>query len=118
MNGPFPASKCDYDIFTKEGLMDRMPTGSKAISDKGYVGDASKGPNAKLSVPNSHDTPEVSKFKGRAKARQESFNARIKKFKCLDERFRRGTVKHKAVFEAVCVITQYSLENGSPLFDV
>ena len=26
--------------------------------------------------------------------------------------------KHKICFEAVCVIVQFQLENGSPLFDV
>ena len=54
----------------------------------------------------------------RARARHETFNGRIKNFGCLDDRFRHGMEKHKICFEAVCVIVQYQLENGSPLFDI
>jgi hypothetical protein len=48
----------------------------------------------------------------------ETFNSRLKNFHCLDDRFRHGIDKHKICFEAICVIVQYQLENGSPLFDV
>ena len=47
-----------------------------------------------------------------------SFNGRNKKFDILDERFRRGVAKHRAVFEAVCVCVQYNMENGHPMFDI
>jgi hypothetical protein len=36
----------------------------------------------------------------------------------LSGKFRHGHKKHKSVFKAVCVITQYQSENGHPLFDV
>jgi len=48
----------------------------------------------------------------------ETFNAQLKNSKCLAECFQHGTDKHKIVFEAVGVICQYQMENGSPLFDV
>ena len=112
MNDPFVAGKPDISIFC-EGLIELIPDGKKAIGDNGY-----RGHHDKLSIPNSHDTLAVRKFKGRARARQESFNARIKNYKILDERFRHGVAKHEIVFEAICVICQYQLENGSPLFDV
>jgi hypothetical protein len=57
-------------------------------------------------------------LKNRAKARQETFNKRIKIFKILDERFRHSVKKHKAVFEAVCALVQYEMENGHPLFTI
>ena len=57
------------------------------------------------------------KFKSRAWQLDESFNGRIKNFKCMEERFRHGVIKHQILFEVVCVICQYQLENGSPLFD-
>lgn len=112
MRGPFKASRHDITQFRSE-LLAKIPVGKKGVGDNGYRGE----PNA-LSTPNLQDPPELRKFKSRARARQESFNARIKVFQCLDQRFRHRIKKHKICFEAVCVIVQYQLENGSPLFDV
>ena len=112
MNGPFKAGRHDIQIFRTEGLKDIIPVGKKVIGDNGY-----RGEKAVVSTPNSHDPVEIRKFKSHARARHESFNCRIKNFKCLDERFRHGVENHKTVFEAVCVICQYQLENGSPLFN-
>jgi uncharacterized membrane protein len=61
--------------------------------------------------------PILRKFKSRAQSHHESFYAQLKVFWCLDVRFCHGIEKHKIAFEAVCVICQYQLENGSPLFD-
>jgi hypothetical protein len=110
MNGPFPAGQHDITIFRKD-LNDMIPAGKKVIGDKGY-----RGENC-VSTPSSHDPAELRKFKSRARARHESFNARIKNFLILERRFRHGIAKHQTVFEAICVICQYQLENGSPLFD-
>jgi hypothetical protein len=111
INGPFPASVPDITVF-RSGLKIMIPEGKKVVADKGYIGEKC------ISAPNSHDPSEVRNFKSRARARHESFNSRLKNFKILDERFRHGEHKHKEIFEAVCVICQYQLENGSPLFDV
>ena len=122
VNGPFEASIHDKAIFEDEstdvdgkpkGLKNKIPDRKKAIGDKGY-----RGLPGIVSTSNSHDDPEVRKFKGRARARQEAFNARLKVFGCLRDEFRHARDKHKIVFEAVVVICQYQLENGSPLFDV
>jgi hypothetical protein len=59
----------------------------------------------------------VAKFKSRARARHESFNGRLKFFDILQNTFRHGEARHKIAFEAVCVIVQYQMDNGSPLFD-
>lgn len=112
IKGPKPASKHDITVF-REGLMHKIPSGKRAIGDNGYRGE----PNT-ISTPRSRDPKELRRFKSRARARHESFNGRIKNFKCLAERFRHGVHKHQICFEAVCVIVQYQLENGSPLFDV
>ena len=112
MNGPFKAGRHDITIFRRAGLKDKIPPGHRVIADNGYKGEA-----LVVSTPNSHDPTILRKFKSRARARHESFNGRIKNFKCLEDRFRHGIIKHQIVFEAVCVICQYQLENGSPLFD-
>jgi len=60
-------------------------------------------------------------MKGRALARHEKFNGQLKNFACLSEHFRHGNDgaqmfdKHKMCFEALAVICQHQLENGSPL---
>jgi hypothetical protein len=123
MDGPFPASSNDAGIFSgkergrkkrKEALIDKIPEGHKAIADNGYKGDF----GGKLTKSSSLDSENLRRLKSRAKARQESFNARIKCFGVLHDRFRHGIEKHKICFEAVCVIVQYQLESGPGLFDV
>jgi hypothetical protein len=123
MDGPFPASSNDAGIFSgkergrkkrKEALIDKIPEGHKAIADNGYKGDF----GGKLTKSSSLDSENLRRLKSRAKARQESFNARIKNFGVLHDCFRHGIEKHKICFEAVCVIVQYQLESGPGLFDV
>lgn len=117
--GPYPAGVNDITVFRKhlmgKVLDSRKESGVKhrVIGDKGYRGESEI-----LSVPTSHDTEEVRDFKGRAMSRQETFNARMKVFNCLDERFRHGIKKHRRCFNAVLVICQLQMENGSPLFKV
>jgi len=91
------------------------PSLSVSLPPKGYRGE----PNVISTSNGPFDTPEVRHFKGRVKARHETFNSRIKKFKCLDDRFIHSHQKHKTCFEAVCVIGQYQMEDPSSgtLFD-
>lgn len=112
VDGPHAGSKHDITIF-REKLMAKVPAGKRGIADNGY-----KGEPTVLCTPNTHDPKELRQFKSRARARQESFNKRTKNFKCLSTDFRHGIIKHKVLFEAICVILQYELENGKPLFDV
>ena len=113
ISGPFPAATGDKVIFNKEnGLNDQIPDGMKAIADKLFTG------CDKISIHNSLDTEEVRVFKSRARARQESFNARLKCFDILRTRFRHGKDKHREVLEAVAVLCIMKMENGSPLFDI
>ena len=90
-----------------------IPAGKRVIADNGY-----RGEKAIISTPNSHDPPELQKFKSHARSRHESFNSRLKEFGSLEQCFCHCFAKHKLVFEAIVVICQYQLENGSPLFDV
>jgi hypothetical protein len=116
LNGPFKAGTNDLAIFTgNNGLHSFIPAGKKVIADKGYC---SKDFEHILSTPSSYDVKAVSEFKGRARARQETFNARLKNFGILDQRFRQELTKHVSAFEAVAVICQYQMEYGSPLMDV
>lgn len=117
--GPYPAGKNDISVFRhrlKQKILDSRQSGvqHRALGDKGYRGERDV-----LSVPSSHDTPEVRDFKSRALSRHETFNARLKTFDCLDDTFRHPDLeKHQWCFDAVSVIVQLQLENGFPLFKV
>ena len=114
INGPFPAGQNDLAIYRKpNGLKTKIPPGKLVVGDEGYMGE-----DEQVSTRNPFDSPELRNFKRRAKARHETFNGRIKNFKILDERFRHGVAKHQAVFEAVCVLVQYDMDNGHPMFDI
>ncbi len=112
MNGPFPAGGNDITVFKTRGLKDRMSSNLHIIADNGYPGK----PN--LLIPNRDDSQAVKKFKSHARARHETFNCRIKVFKALSQTFRHNLKRHQSAFEAVCVLVQYQIECGSPLFDV
>lgn len=112
INGPHPAAMHDMTMFNSaEGVGARLPPGAKAVADRAYSGD-------QVCVRNEFDSDEVKQSKKRTRARHETFNGRIKSFHILDERFRLGVQKHKAVFEACCVIVQYDMDTGRPLFRV
>jgi hypothetical protein len=121
INGPFPAGTNDMSIFKKpNGLRSRMPRGKRVIADEGYVGEPWM-----LSTRNPLDSTPLKDFKRRAKGRQESFNSRIKCFNILKHEFRgKGSQgvgkleKHKRAFEACCILVQYEMGNGRPLFEV
>ena len=72
LNGPTKASKHVLGIF-------KSPNGLKAAG-RGYKG---KEHTAVLSTPNSCDPAEIRKMNSRARARHESFNAKIKNFGVL-----------------------------------
>jgi hypothetical protein len=113
ISGPHKASKHDITIF-REGLKHIIPAGKCTIGDTGYQGE----PNA-VSTPNRlHDAVAVKRFKGSARSRHECFNSRLKNFACLSQTFWHTPDDHKQCFVACCVILQYQMENGSPLFDV
>jgi DDE superfamily endonuclease len=86
MNGPFPAGMNDIQIFSSPGgLREKLAgTGLRLIADHGY-----RGADDLLSRPNSLDSPQVAKFKTRARMRHESVNGKIKTLRCTDSaRFR------------------------------
>ena len=114
VSGPHKGGESDLIIFRKEdgGLKSMLPNECSAIGDKGYIGDA------KVSVNNRSDSDAVKKFKKTARARHKALNSRLKEFAVLSECFRHKIEKHKIAFEAVCVIVQYSMDNGRPLFPI
>jgi len=123
MNGPFPASFHDVTIFRYGGgdeqnpgrnLKSMIPPGKRAIADSGYAGED----NNVITVTRAEDSSELKEFKARAKSRHETFNSRLKSFTILATEFRHNINFHQCVFESVCVLVQYDIENGHGLFEV
>lgn len=121
--GPYPAGESDLRVLRKEdGILNKIPPGKRIIADRGYNGERDK-----IATPNDHDTLVTSHFKDRARARQETFNARLKAFNVLDRPFRHlsksnleenySLNEHKRVFESVSIMVQYDLQYRG-LFDI
>ena len=90
-----------------------MPFGTKAIANCAYTSESV------CAIRNDEfDDPCVQKFKRRARAQHENINARIKVYNALTIPFRHGVEKHGAVFDVACILVQYNMENGHPLFEV
>jgi hypothetical protein len=92
-------------------------TGKMVIADRGYE-TSEVDEIGMFAIPSSIDSQELGHFKSRARCRHETLNGRLKNFKCLQDTFRHSMDKHKTCFEAVCVIVQYQMDNGSPIFSV
>lgn len=114
MNGSFYAGANDKKNFVDKGLKDKLEAiGKKALGDKGYTGYTNV-----CSTFNAFDSDAVKKFKSRAQMRHEQFNGMLKEFSSLDNQFRHKQANFEVCFEAACVVCQYRLENGEPLFDL
>ena len=113
VNGPYPAGEFnDIQTFRTKGLKDKIPVGKRLIGDKGYKGEPDS-----ISTQNDLDPREIAEFKERSQSRHETFNSRLKNFKCLSTRYRHNLSFHKVCFEAICVILIIEMELESPLFD-
>lgn len=113
VKGPFAAgANNDISVF-RRFFAQEIPDGSRVVADKGY-----RGYPDKVTWPNNLDSQQVKWFKERALNRHESCNSRLKKYRILDSRFRHTIDQHKTVFEAICVLVQYQMELGKPLFDI
>ena len=102
-----PGKENDIMVF-RQALMHAIPANTRAIGDAGYAGEPDK-----ISISSELDPIALAEFKRRVKSRHESFNQRLKCYKCLTTKFRHGVENHANAFRAVCAITQYQLDNGS-----
>ena len=113
LSNRYLASVGDITIFRNEVIGD-IPAGKRVVADGGFAGE-----DDIISTPSNLDPRELALFKRRARSRQESFNARIKNFGVLADRFRHHHgEQHEVCFLACCVVVQFQMELGSPLFDV
>lgn len=113
INGPFkPGELTDLMIF-RLGLKQKLLfAGEKAQADGIYSCEAT------CICPNQFDGAWVQWLKNDVRARHETVNKRFKQFGILKQVFRQEVSKHKAVFEAIAVITQIAIRNGEELYEV
>jgi hypothetical protein len=116
--GPFKGGTHGMEVFRGGGLMEKIQEGKLMLADRGYHSKFLH-ESVKSSLPNSYGSKELENFKSPGRLRHETFSGRLKFFNCLREKFRHGGMdEHKHVFEAVVVIVQYQMDNGSPIFTI
>jgi hypothetical protein len=112
---PHRGGKADKTIF-EEALKGKIQPGKKVITDRVYGSKATPEDHAKLALPNPMDDQVLANFKSRARCRHETFNGRLKFFHALSDTYHHSSENHVHVFEAICVIVQYQMDNGGELF--
>ena len=122
INGPHIGGVHDLTMFWKGKLSKKMKylstMGKKAIVDGGYKGQSTVNEQHFFSFPDRMDSKKLHAFKTCARLQHETFNRRIKMFGALQNKFRHDYDMHIFVFEAVTVIVQYQMDNGSPIFSM
>lgn len=114
VNGPFPAGEYpDISIFRTllKSVLKRCR--EKAICDGGYKGE----PRRVQMKGDTNLTQETRAFNDLARARHETVNGRIKKYRSMTDRWRHGRDRHHFAFMAVVCLTQMELEY-EPLFAI
>lgn len=119
-NGPFPAGAFpDLKIFRRDLKQKLEAVGERCEADQGYRGE-----------PLTVELPDEGIFfgrdglqqanlqhelKNRIRSRHETVNGRLKRFGCLEQRFRHKLSNHRFCFNAVVVIVQIGLEFGGEI---
>jgi len=108
IQGPYPAGKyTDITIFNKV-LTHFLEPGEWVVADEGYTGYADK-----IVCPtNAGILPYLRRMQGRARARHETLNGRLKNWGILSQTFRHRIQLHGTVFRACAVILQVGIING------
>ncbi len=83
-------------------------------ANNGYVGRPDK-----VKCPHNNCNPaENLRMQGTARSCHVTFNGRLKNWGILEKTYSRNITVHGTVFYACTVITQLSVANGEPLFEV
>ena len=111
ISGPHRGAMHDKTVYCQpNGLQSMIPEGKLVIADGGYK-------RTGAAIPNPKDPKPMRRFKSRCRLRYATLNGRLKKFAILDQTFRHSLDKHQSAFEAVSVIIQYQMDNGSELYE-
>ena len=115
INGPFePGIYNDIAIF-RSAIMGELEEGERVEADDGYIGESPRYVKCPKSIAQRADTEVMQTM---VRRRHETVNRRFKQFGVLKQKYRHDLRDHGDVFRAVAVVTQLSIQNGEPLFDV
>jgi hypothetical protein len=114
IQGPYPAGKyTDIKIFNKV-LRNFLEPGERVEANEGYRGHPDK-----IKCPGNNVNPAENRaMQGRVRVRHKTLNGRLKTWGILSQVFRHHITMHGDVFRACAVVTQLTIENGEPLFEV
>ena len=115
INGGFPAGYWpDVEIF-RDGLGSWLSTNECIEANDRYIREARMKVKCPASVPNRLDCAAMQSI---VQMRHETINKRLKQWSALAEVYHHDMQTHCFVFRAIAVLTQLSILNGEPLFDV
>jgi hypothetical protein len=112
VHGPFPCGEWPDLRIAREALVYALDAGEMYVADGRYHDG-----NNWSDTPNGLNTLEQHQ-KSLVRARHETANARFKMWSTLGQKYRHKKESHWAVFNAIANITQLSIRNGEPLFQV
>jgi len=95
-------------------LRNFLEPGERVEADEGYPGH----PDKIRCSGNEVNPAENRGMQGRVRARHKMQNGRPKNWWILSQVFRHHIMTHGDVFRACAVVTQLTVENGEPLFEV
>jgi hypothetical protein len=114
VSGPYPGGKyTDIAIFSIV-LANCLEPGEHVKANNGYAGRPDK-----IKCPNNNCNPAENRvMQGTARSCHETLNGWLKAWGILGNMYRHNIREHATVFYTCAVITQLSVANGEPLFEV
>ena len=114
IQGPYSAGKfTDIKIFNKI-LRNFLEPGERVDANKGYRVHPDK-----IKCPGNNMNPaENWAMQGRVRARHKMLNGQLETWGIISQVFRHYITKHGNVFQTCVVMTQLTIKNGEPLFEV
>jgi hypothetical protein len=114
VSGPYPAGKYTNIAIFNNVLANCLKPGERVEADNGYVGRPDK-----IKCPNIDCNPAENRvMQGIARSRHETLNGRLKALGIPGNVYHHDIREHGTVFYACAIITQLSVTNGEPLFEV
>ncbi len=105
IQGPYPAGNYLWNF---------LEPGKRVEADEGYRGHLDK-----IKCPDNNPNPAENRgMQGRARARHETLNGRLENWGIFSQVFRHHITMHGDVFRVFEVVTQLTIKNGEPLFEV
>jgi len=114
IQGLYRASKYTNIKIFNMVLRNFLEPGEWVEADEGYRGHLDN-----IKCPGNDANPAENRgMQGRARARRETLNGRLKNWRILSQVFRHHIITHGDVFRACAVVTQLTIKNDEPLFEV